>query len=935
MQDIQYIGEHLLPGRLGHFFVLSGFVSALLSILAYRKTAVTNMDPSWLKFSRISWGIHSFSILAVIGLIFYMMINQYYEYRYVWDHVSDDLPMKYIFSAFWEGQEGSFLLWMFWHVIVGTVVIRTARKWEPGVMMWLSVIQFVLVSMIAGVYFADDFRMGSSPFLLLRQTMDAPIFSTPNYLSMITGNGLNPLLQNYWMTIHPPTLFLGFASVSIPFCFAMAALWQKDHQEWLKPVMSWTLFSTAILGTGILMGGAWAYEALSFGGYWAWDPVENMSLVPWLVMIAALHGNFISRHTGHSIRTTYLFYIASFLLAVYSTFLTRSGILGEESVHAFTEMGLEWQLVGFIGIFGLAAGYLFFTRYKTVPVIHKEETIQSREFWMFVGSLILIFSSVLISFTTSIPVWNKLVDVYGSITGQGDMTSLHKAMPLDPISHHNRFQLWIGVLLTILSGATLMLRFGGMGWDLHKTKFFKHIGISAVISAALTFALSLWIELPSWQYTVLLAAASFGIVSNVDYMISFAKRSLGSMASGLAHGGFALMVVGIMVSGLNKRIVSENRFAQEGIAQGFDPGQNAFLIKNMPMFMNGYWVTYKSDTLEGLTRYYEVEFLKMSEKGDTLEHFTTFPDVLYDRKLTKVATNNPDTKRYIDRDMFTYVAGLPPEQQDVTNIAKTDSLLEYKLYHISPGDSVKVGDFTVRLDSISLTSNHPTYDKQDNDLALSGNFVVKHVDDPEIKNVYPTLLVRKGLLYGLSDQINDFNLRLRLQSSSIDSLVPLDEKLDYQPLVIKPGETKPWKDLKITLEGIDKNIYHPNYKAEEGDIAIHGVVKIENPQNRIYIAKPLYFIREGSPYNMKAYIPDLALHIRLEKIDPVKEEFQLYIARTVDHPTLAVEIAEEVPRNDYIVLEAILFPGINLFWSGSIIMLLGMFIGMYKRLKKS
>jgi cytochrome c-type biogenesis protein CcmF len=843
--------------------------------------------------------------------------------------------MKYIFSAFWEGQEGSFLLWMFWHVMLGTVVVSTAGKWESGVMTWLAGIQVVLVSMIAGVYFADNFRMGSSPFNLLRNTMDAPVFLNPNYLSLITGNGLNPLLQNYWMTIHPPTLFLGFASVSIPFCFAMTGLWKKEHTEWLKPVMPWTLFSTAILGTGILMGGAWAYEALSFGGYWAWDPVENMSLVPWVVMIAALHGNFISRHTGHSIRTTYLFYIISFLLAVYSTFLTRSGILGEESVHAFTQMGLEWQLVGFIGIFGLASGYFFFRHYKSIPVIQKEEVMHSREFWMFVGSLILIFSSILISFTTSIPVWNKLIDVYGSITGQPDMTPYHKAIPLDPISHYNRFQLWIGVLVTLLAGTTLMLRFGGMGWEAYKSKFFKHVGISAALGLGLTFLLSKWILLPSWQYSVLLGTASFGIISNIDYMINFSKRTLGSMASGISHLGFALMVVGIMASGLNKRIVSENRFAQEGIAQGFDPGKNAFLVKNMPMYMNGYWVTYKSDTLIGLTRLYEVEFIKMSEKGDTLEHFTTHPDVLYDRKLTKVATANPNTKRYLDRDIFTYVAGLPPEQQDAANVSKVDSFLEYKPYKVRPGDSIQAGNFIVTLDSISLDTKHEGYVKEENDLAISGNFSVRIPDKPETKKVYPTLLVRKGLLYGMSDQINDFNLRLRLQSASIDSLVPIDEQLKYEPLIIKPGQTLPWKDLKITLVGIDKNINHPNYTAEEGDIAIHGVVKIENSKNRIYTARPLYFIREGSPYNMKAYVPDLALHIRLEKIDPVKEEFQLLLARPVADPSLTVEIAEEVPRNDYIVLEAILFPGINLFWGGAIMMILGMFAGLYKRLRKT
>ena len=130
MQDIQYIGEHLLPGRLGHFFVLAAFVTALLSILSYRKTVLNPLDQSWLRLSRVAWGIHSFSILAVIGLIFYLMVNQMYEYNYAWDHVSDDLPMKYIFSAFWEGQEGSFLLWMFWHIVLGTVVVFTAKRWE-------------------------------------------------------------------------------------------------------------------------------------------------------------------------------------------------------------------------------------------------------------------------------------------------------------------------------------------------------------------------------------------------------------------------------------------------------------------------------------------------------------------------------------------------------------------------------------------------------------------------------------------------------------------------------------------------------------------------------------------------------------------------------------------------------------------------------------
>ncbi len=956
MQDIQYIGEHLLPGRLGHFFVVTALVSALLAFLSFRKSTLLPDDVSWRRLSRWSWGIHAFSIFSVIGLIFYMMTHQMYEYKYVWDHTNDSLPFKYIFSAFWEGQEGSFLLWMFWHVNLGIAVILLAKKWAPGIMTWLSLIQFILVSMIAGIYFADHFKMGSSPFSLLRDTLNAPIFSRPDYLSMIEGTGLNPLLQNYWMTIHPPTLFLGFASVSIPFCFAMTGLWLKEHTAWLKPAMPWTLFSAGILGTGVLMGGAWAYEALSFGGYWAWDPVENMSLVPWLILLAGLHANFISRHTNHSIKTTYIFYIMAFLLVVYSTFLTRSGILGEESVHAFTQMGLEWQLVGFIFIFLSLGTYFMISRNKSIPVIRKEEVMQSREFWMFVGALILAFSSILISFTTSIPVWNKLIDVYGSIMGKGDMSMYHKAMPIDPVDHHNRFQLWIAVLVTLISSIGQVLRFNAMGWDTYRTRFWKHMGISAGISLVLSYLLSRWIDLRSWQFVVLLMAASFGLVCNSGYIIGFVRQKFTSWASPLAHAGFALMVIGIMASGLNKRIISENRFAQEGLAEGLNAGENAFLIKGMPMYMNGFWVTYHTDTLVGLTRKYTVEFLKLGDKGDTLEHFTTHPNILYDRKMTKVATANPNTKRYLDRDVFTYVAGLPPEKQDIANVQKVDSMLDYTTYYIRPGDSLQISDYTLHLDSIMLGTRHEGYEAQENDLVISANLTV-HPSKPMTKEdpmdslpgrgkmittrnkisqvVHPTLFVRKGLLYGLSDQVNDYNLRVRLKASAIDTLLPVDDNLPYEPLVITQGGSIHWKDLLITMKGIDRHIDHPNYIAEEGDIAIQGIFEIKDKDGQIHIARPLYYIRDGRGLNMKAYVPDLALHLRIETIDPQKEEFHLEVAKSMDDPKLAIEVAEKAPRNDYIVLEAILFPGINLFWSGSLIMLFGIFLGLYKRLRKS
>ena len=202
--------------------------------------------------------------------------------------------------------------------------------------------------MLLGVYIGT-YKVGGNPFILLRDTLAGPIFQRANYLDFIKdGNGLNVLLQNYWMVIHPPTLFLGFASTIVPFSFTIASLWKRDYTGWVKAALPWTLFSTMILGIGILMGGAWAYEALSFGGFWAWDPVENASLVPWLTLVAGLHVLVAYRSSGYGLVAVYMLFITTFILILYSTFLTRSGILGNTSVHAFTDLGMSGHLLFFM-----------------------------------------------------------------------------------------------------------------------------------------------------------------------------------------------------------------------------------------------------------------------------------------------------------------------------------------------------------------------------------------------------------------------------------------------------------------------------------------------------------------------------------------------------------------------------------------------------------
>ena len=222
-------GEHLLPGNLGQLCVIISFGSALLSAISYyfATTGTNQLDRSWLWMGRIGFFINTLSLLGVGIFLFYIIYNNYFEYHYAWAYTSRSLPVYYLVSGFWNGQEGGFLLWTFWQAVLGNILIWKAKSWEKPVMSVIAFAQVFLASMLLGINFFSA-RVGSSPFLLLREAIEAPIFSRPDYLSFIKdGQGMNPLLQNYWMIIHPPILFLGLASVVIPFAYAIAGLWQR------------------------------------------------------------------------------------------------------------------------------------------------------------------------------------------------------------------------------------------------------------------------------------------------------------------------------------------------------------------------------------------------------------------------------------------------------------------------------------------------------------------------------------------------------------------------------------------------------------------------------------------------------------------------------------------------------------------------------------
>jgi cytochrome c-type biogenesis protein CcmF len=705
---MEYLGEQLWAGQLGRLFVLLSLIASVIATIAYFKSANSkNLEDaaSWKQFARIAFGVDVASVFAVFAILFYIVASHRFEYFYAWSHSEKSLKVKYLLSCIWEGQEGSFLLWTMWHGILGVILIRTARQWEAPVMTVVSFAQACLATMIMGMYFFGT-KVGSNPFLLVRDMFqEAPIFQRADYLTlpqMKDGQGLNQLLQNYWMVIHPPVLFLGFASTLVPFAYAIAGLWKKNYGGWTKVALPWTLFSAAILGTGIMLGAIWAYESLTFGGYWAWDPVENASLVPWLILVAGLHTQVIYNSTGYSLRATYIFHILTFMLVLYSTFLTRSGILGDTSVHAFTDLGMNFQLILFILAFLIPSAYLLAKRYKQIPHIAKEESSYSREFWMFIGSLVLFLSALFIIIATSLPVLNK---IFGTKWAVGE----------DVEFGYNRIEVFVAVILGLLTAISQFLKYK----NTTKSYFGKKIALPTLIALAISLSISIFGGINYTKYGagflaaihLALFAGVYAVVANATYIWSGLKGKLGAAGASVAHIGFGMMLVGILISSSKKEVLSLNTT----IALPFDPKskenpmENQTLFKGMRTDMGKYWTTFvDADSLsaDGKISYYNILF----ESKNGKDKFNLHPNLIRNSKGQQGFSNNPDARHYWNRDIFTYISY-------ARDMDRSDST-SFKPHVVKMKDTIRYSAGYMVLDSVILNPNNDKYQFTGNDTAL-------------------------------------------------------------------------------------------------------------------------------------------------------------------------------------------------------------------------
>ncbi len=770
---MDYIGENLLPGQLGHFFIVLSLVASLLATVTYFLAAQSKNETdsiAWKKLARYAFIVEVISVFSIFGILFYIIHNHLFEYHYAWKHSSRSLEFKYLLACFWEGQEGSFLLWSACHSILGVILIKRSGKWEAPVMTIVSFAQFALATMVAGIYIFG-WKMGSNPFILLR---DSGVFDNapglhinfdvnqplrPDYMQSVKdGNDLNPLLQNYWMVIHPPVLFMGFASTIVPFAFAMAGLWKKQFGEWTKPALPWALFSAAVLGVGIMMGGMWAYESLTFGGYWAWDPVENASLVPWMILVSGIHTLLIYRHSGHSLRATYLFFILAFGFILYSTFLTRSGILGESSVHAFTDLGMNFQLLTFLLIFVLPSLVFFFYRYNQIPSVQKEENTSSREFWMFIGALVFFLSAIVIIGKTSLPVFNKILG-----------TKI--APPEDAEFAYNSIQVYVAIIVAALTAISQYLKYK----DTPGQYFWKKILIPTIIAAVLSLLFFLFGEVnynkkgPIFQGSIWLAVVCsiYTIAANAGYIWLGLKGSLKLSGGSIAHVGFGMVLLGILISSSNKEVLSNNIGGIPApLAEGEDPRENLTLVKDMTANMGRYSLTYEGDSAHPKKQlwFYKVRF----RSNDGKEEFVLMPNAFVNYKGNEGLMANPDAKHYWDHDVFTYITSIPNPE----NAKDTTS---FKPYTRKQGDSLFYSKGFIIVQDIKQKDSVPQ------ELFGSQGMLYEvplkiYSKSGSVFSVTSRLANAKGEWFAIPDTITSESLILQLQKVNPDKSIELGVK---------------------------------------------------------------------------------------------------------------------------------------------------------------
>ena len=482
-----YLGQFLIFGATG-----SIIASAVTYLLAWR--GHDNMANLGRQFFRVTTAF----ILAAMALLMVAILKHDFSLAYVFQYSSTDLPLYFLISTLWGGQEGTFLLWIAMAAVMGLVMMATSRDFERGNMFWLSLfILSILVILIK-----------RSPFEVM------PVFRAE-------GNGLNPLLQNYWMTIHPPVMFVGFAASVIPFCFAMTGLVERRYHAWAEAARNWTVFAWSALGIALVMGGYWAYETLGWGGFWAWDPVENASLIPWIFLTAQIHTLYVKRQRRGLMRFSMAMVFLSFWSVLYGTFLTRSGVLADFSVHSFVDLGInQFLIAGLVG-FVLIGTFMLVMRWRDIESPPSFSKVNSRTYLLALGIVIMFVGGLLVLLGTSAPLLTRVTENPSSVD----------------IGYYFSTMTPIGVAILFMIAV-----FPAFRWNDGLNKpFLLIVGLSVAIVTAVTLAIA---GVTRDLIYLLLFGGGVAALATNGYALYRSWRGGNFKAGYLSHVGLALALIG-------------------------------------------------------------------------------------------------------------------------------------------------------------------------------------------------------------------------------------------------------------------------------------------------------------------------------------------------------------------------------------------------------
>lgn len=460
-------------------------------------------------WARQLYGLATFAVALAAAILLYLILIHDFRLHYVFSYSDRSLPTPYLISTFWAGQEGSFLLWLLWGCVIGLFLIRFARHYEDRALLVynLTLLGLLLLLLI------------SSPFRFLQ---GLPPGQVP-----FDGQGLNPLLQNPWMTIHPPVMFIGYAATAVPFALAIAALWERRFDEWVRVALPWALVAVVSLGAGIFLGGYWAYVTLGWGGYWGWDPVENASLVPWLTSVALVHGMLLQKARGRFRKLNFALACLSYVLVVYATFLTRSGVLADFSVHSFVDLGITGWLVGILAVFLLLGLGALALRWRQIPSQAGDEPFLSRTVFSVMAIAALLGAALVVAVGTSSPLITRLF---------GDPAQVGP-------SFYNRVTLPVGIVLALLLAVVPYLHWRGTAPALKARLLVALAGASGGtgVAAALGATGALFL---AFLFASLLALLANGVKT----WEKLRERQWAGAGGHLAHVGLALTLAGIIAS---------------------------------------------------------------------------------------------------------------------------------------------------------------------------------------------------------------------------------------------------------------------------------------------------------------------------------------------------------------------------------------------------